>query len=96
VPFVVVTPNQLKKFTSGIGGQAKKENILKDLLKRFEVDVDNNNVADATALHFMARAFLGEPMPKPLVSFQIEVLDAIREALKEPLSDCRLAKDLLL
>ena len=96
VPFIIVTANQLKKFVSGSGKEARKENVLKDLLKRFLVDVDDNNVADATVLQFIGRALLGEPLPKPLGSFQTEVLEAIKEGLKDPLTDCQLARKLLL
>lgn len=94
IPYIEVSPTSLKKFVSGTGKDAKKELVLLDTKERFDVRCETNNVADATVLQFMGRALLGEPMPKPLVKFQQEALKTVLDSLKDPLTDCQIAREI--
>jgi len=49
IPFYTISPSQLKKYISG-NGQAKKELMLKEVYKRWGVDYNSNNLADAYSL----------------------------------------------
>jgi len=53
VNFKVVTPNGLKKFVTG-KGTAKKELMLLNVYKKWNVEFDDNNLADAYGLARMA------------------------------------------
>lgn len=56
--FVVVPPTTLKKFICGTGA-AKKELMLKEMFRRYGVDTDDNNQADAAALAIFGLAHDG-------------------------------------
>ena len=58
VPFKLVTPNQAKKFLTG-KQHCDKNLIIKEVLKRYRIDVDDDNVADAINLNKIGQAFLG-------------------------------------
>lgn len=49
IPVLLVAPATLKKYTCG-SGNAKKELMLKEVFRRYSVDVNDNNIADAVAL----------------------------------------------
>lgn len=57
-PFIVVSPTTLKKFICGTGA-AKKELMLKEIYRRYAVDTDDNNQADAAALAIFGLAHDG-------------------------------------
>jgi crossover junction endodeoxyribonuclease RuvC len=46
---VLVTPSQLKKFVTG-KGNADKSVVMKEVYKRFSIDTDDDNTADAVVL----------------------------------------------
>lgn len=56
---IIVGPTQLKKYILGSaqvsGGKKTKELIIKEVFKRFRVDVNNNNLADAVVLMRIAK-----------------------------------------
>lgn len=56
--FIVVGPTMLKKFICGTGA-AKKELMLKEIFRRYGVDTDDNNKADAAALAIFGLAHDG-------------------------------------
>lgn len=71
---VLVQPQQLKKFVSG-SGNTPKAIITKEVLKRWGVDFNDTNLADAYGLARLAYAFHEEPeMP----AFQRQVIDALQ------------------
>jgi len=49
INFYTVSPGQLKKYITG-NGQAKKNLMLKEVFKRWQVDFNSDNLADAYAL----------------------------------------------
>jgi crossover junction endodeoxyribonuclease RuvC len=59
--FITVPPTTLKKFVCDTG-KAKKELILKEVFRRWGVDTDNDNQADAAALAIFAAVHAG-PVP---------------------------------
>jgi len=73
---IIPTPNQLKKFITG-KGQVKKELILLNVYKRWGVEFDNNNLADAYGLAQLGRAFINKDIK--LTSYQQEAIKAIRK-----------------
>ena len=46
---ITPSPNTIKKFATG-KGNAPKEIVMKELFKRWGIDVDSNNLADAVAI----------------------------------------------
>ena len=53
VKYKVVPPNTLKKFITG-KGHAKKEHMLLNIYKKFGIEFEDNNIADAFSLAKMA------------------------------------------
>ena len=53
VPFKVVAPGTLKKFVTG-DGRSKKDVMLKEVYKRWNVDYNDDNLADAYSLARLA------------------------------------------
>lgn len=56
--FIIVPPTTLKKFICATGA-AKKELMLKEMFRRYGVDTDDNNQADAAALAIFGLAHDG-------------------------------------
>jgi Holliday junction resolvasome RuvABC endonuclease subunit len=76
VRFYEIPPASLKKYVTGKGKGSDKAVMLKELLKRFGHDIDQNDEGDAVALVELGKALLGSPS-KPLVQFQQEVISAL-------------------
>lgn len=58
VQFIVVSPLTVKKFTSNTG-KAEKSLMMKEVYKRYGVDLNNDNQADACALSYFGLAWIG-------------------------------------
>jgi len=71
LPWIEVTPTQLKKFATG-KGMGKKELILLQVYKRWGVEFSDNNQADAFILAKIGEAYLNGM--EGLTSFQAEVI----------------------
>jgi crossover junction endodeoxyribonuclease RuvC len=76
IPFVLIGTGQLKKFTTG-RGNAKKNEMLKEVFSRFHVDLRDDNIADACALCFLGRALVEDY--SPTTNFQREIVTDIRK-----------------
>jgi crossover junction endodeoxyribonuclease RuvC len=51
IKYVEASPTMIKKFVCGVGkGNAKKENVIKDVYKRWGYEHKSNNVVDAYAI----------------------------------------------
>ena len=74
--WIEVAPSALKKFATG-KGNAPKELILQQVYKRWGVEFDDNNLADAFTLAKVGQAYL-LPECAGLTAFQAEVLAALR------------------
>lgn len=71
----IVPPATLKKFVAG-KGNAPKAVMLKEVFRRFGVDVDDDNLADAAGLCFIGRALAGDWTPT--TDFQRAVIAEIQ------------------
>jgi len=63
IPFIRVGPKQRAKFCCG-NGNGKKELMLKYVEKRFGVDTDSHDAADAVTLNFIGQALVGWYRPE--------------------------------
>lgn len=73
-----VAPTQLKKFVTG-KGSGPKDNILKEVFKRFGVDVTSNDLADAAGLAYLARLYCSYKKDSgyKMFGYEKEVLDKL-------------------
>ena len=71
---VLVAPQQLKKFVSG-KGNGRKDMMPKEIYKRWEMDFNDPNIAEAYALARVAHAI--EARPEGLTQFQLDVIAAL-------------------
>ena len=76
--FLEVQPTQLKKFVTG-SGRGEKDIILKEVFKNFGFDTNDNNVADAYGLAFIADTWYNVTMhtPPALKPHQLEVIEKL-------------------
>src|SRR5215469_2196070 len=71
---VLVAPQQLKKFVSG-KGNGRKDMMPKEIYKRWEMDFNDPNIAEAYALARVAHAV--DARPEGLTQFQLDVIAAL-------------------
>ncbi|NOQ30176.1 MAG: hypothetical protein GQ570_03540 [Helicobacteraceae bacterium] len=76
MPYIDVTPNTLKKFVTG-KGNAGKEMIMMQVLKRWGYESATNNIADAIGLGMLGGALYGQ-LTMPEIS--MGALDPVRRA----------------
>jgi crossover junction endodeoxyribonuclease RuvC len=77
IPFVIVSPLQLKKFVTG-KGVGDKSMILREVFKRWGINAKDDNQADASVLAYLAEALLSE-INELTPKFQAEVIRTIRQ-----------------
>ena len=77
---VIVQPQQLKKFATG-NGNTKKEMLAKEVLKRWSVDFDDTNLAEAYVLARIAYAVDAGP---EMTKFQEDVVKALEGRTEAP------------
>lgn len=79
--WIVVSPSMLKKFATG-KGNVKKDLILQQVYKRWGVEFNNSDLADAFVLAKVAQAYKED---EKSTSFQKEVLESVqKEGVKSP------------
>lgn len=79
IPFIVVSPKQLKQFVTGTGN-AKKEDMRLAVLQKWHQDIDQDDACDAFGLAHVARAFhLHAGATRP----ELEVLKKLRDPDKK-------------
>ena len=71
-----VYPVQVKKFATG-SGRAEKKDVIDAVIRKWSVNPEDDNQADAMALAKIAQA-LDRAYSTPLEDYQAEVLNAIR------------------
>jgi crossover junction endodeoxyribonuclease RuvC len=71
---VLASPQQIKKFATG-NGNTKKELLTKEVLKRWDMDFNDTNLAEAYILARMAHAYEAEP---EMTAFQRDVIKALQ------------------
>jgi len=57
IPFIIVAPTQLKRFITG-NGVCKKELMLLEVYKRYNISFNDNNICDSYALARIGEALL--------------------------------------
>jgi crossover junction endodeoxyribonuclease RuvC len=72
MPFVVISPSQIKKFATG-KGNCQKNMVLRDVYKKWNVEAKDDNQADAFVLAKIAESILGG---KSLLKYEQQVIDA--------------------
>ena len=81
IPFVAAVPSQLKKYISGTGKDVKKEHVMLDVYKKYNVELRDNNIADAYVLSRIARDYsyllINKKLPSDIFQYQGEVLKAM-------------------
>lgn len=80
IPFVTVAPAALKKWASG-SGKCKKDLILREVNRRWQVVIDDDNAADAYALLKLGEALVNLH-DWELTEFQRAVLKVIEKNQK--------------
>ena len=76
MPFVIISPSQLKKFVTG-KGTGEKSMIVREAYKRWGVDAKDDNQADAAVLAYLAEALV-DPLTEETPKFQVEVVKTVR------------------
>lgn len=86
IPIVIAVPSQLKKYISGTGKDVKKEHIMLDIYKKYNVELRDNNVADAYVLSRVCRDYSyllsSHKLPEGIPKYQEEVLKAMYKTHK--------------
>lgn len=84
IPIVEVPPTSRCKYLCGKGNQGK-DVVLASAIKRYpEIDIVNNNVADAVGLAMMGRRAIGVPYEDSLPQTHLDAMKGVRwEAFEE-------------
>lgn len=78
IPFVIVAPTTLKKFITGKGNM-KKDVILLEIFKRYDVEFYDDNLGDAYGLARIGELLLNEEIDVPI--YQQEVIKLLKMQL---------------
>ena len=78
IPFVIVSPSTLKKFVTG-KGNAKKDQMLLETYKRYNVSFEDDNLCDAFGLAKIGEA-LSAANP-PITKEQDQTIEILRKQL---------------
>jgi crossover junction endodeoxyribonuclease RuvC len=84
VPFIIVAPTTLKKFTTG-DHHAKKDKMILEVYKRWDYEAENNDMADAYAL----AAFCAAHHEKPWFALTAFQQDTLKKYLQKRLAEAR-------
>lgn len=77
-PPLLVSPSQVKKFATG-AGNASKRDVERAVWRRYpDVELRDDNQADALVLAAIGSAAYGEPFNGSLTKYQHEVVEAVR------------------
>jgi crossover junction endodeoxyribonuclease RuvC len=78
IPFIMVAPTSAKKFATG-RGNAKKDEIMLEVYKRWKVSFSNDNLCDSYVLSKIGEALLDEKIK--ITSAQQEVANLLKTQL---------------
>jgi crossover junction endodeoxyribonuclease RuvC len=82
IPTIVIPPTQLKKFVTS-KGNCQKDLMMKEVYRKWQVDISNNNLADAFGLAKVADAYYKATRRKILPTVQYE-REVVNNLIKEP------------
>ena len=78
-PYITFAVSQIKKFETG-KGVAPKDNMLKSVYKRHNLDTASNNIADACAIAHLGRAYYEwQAGRRDFLKYETEVLKKVEE-----------------
>lgn len=89
IPYIIATPQQLKKYVlgkalAGKDGGSKKELVILDVYKKFGEEIRDNNIADSYVLSRIAHDFYNlDTMGDELFPYQKEVLTALLKSKRK-------------
>ena len=78
-PFIVISPQSLKKFVTG-SGKGDKDKMMMCIYRDYGFEAFDNNVNDALSLGVCGMALLGKPL-KSLTQPQTEVVNLLKKQL---------------
>lgn len=81
--FYTIAPMQLKKYATS-KGNCEKDNVMKGIYKKWNVDVSNNNIADACVLSYIAESIycVNNNLKCQLLEYEREVIDKVLKERK--------------
>lgn len=79
IPYVEISPGQVKKFVLGKGSGAKAL-VIKELFKRFGVDRDDDNEADAAIIAIITACLVDDTVLQKLTKPQVDVVAELRKS----------------
>jgi len=85
IEYLLIAPNQLKKYASG-QGQSRKDTIMLDIYKNYNIEIRQNDLADAYILARICRDYQIYNTPNSsleLKKYQEEVLLSIRKKYQD-------------
>jgi len=74
-PFIIVAPKQLKKFVTG-SGSASKERMIRCINKKYDLEIEDDNLADAIGLAKIAELYAGGSESR--IRAELEVIAKLR------------------
>lgn len=80
VPVIIVAPKSLKRFVTG-NGSAEKDQVIREVEKRYGVKTKDDNIADAVGLAQVAWVWLTQQSERRV---ELEVVQQIRLPHKSP------------
>ena len=81
-PYILVAPIQLKKFVTGVA-KAEKSMVVREVWRRWGVEVEDDNQADAVGLVQIGRGLLGEL--DEITEFQRDIVAKVALKFKDVL-----------
>lgn len=85
INYIVATPSQLKKYISGkFEKGSKKELIILDIYKKYNVEIRDNDIADAYVMSRLAHDYFFKYIKKDIINvykYQEEVLEKIYDVI---------------
>ena len=82
-PYIAFVTSQIKKFETG-KGVAPKDNMLKSVYKRHNLDTSSNNIADACAIAHLGKAYYEwQAGRRDFLKYETEVLKKISSERKQ-------------
>lgn len=79
IPYILIPPTVNKKWIFK-KGTAKKEHMLKEVFKRFKVDVDTSDEADAYGLAEIGYHLISNIPRRPLLKHEIDIIASLRKS----------------
>lgn len=76
IPYLLVSPGQVKKFVTG-KGNSEKNLVIRAVFQRFNIEADDDNAADAVTLLYIGKAISG--LWNPTMDAQREIVAELKK-----------------